>query len=80
MPKPIPFDVFTIRVYEDGYMLCVDKMRPQNAPRMRRTEADRKRQHRVNSENWRLSKEGLKRPMQTLDEVVERIRSYGGVI
>lgn len=79
MSKPIPFDVFTIKVYEDGYMLTVDKMRPANAPYTRQTAADRNRTRKVVAENGKLAEEGLQAPMQTLDEVVTRIRSYGGI-
>lgn len=79
MPKPIPFDKFTIRVYSDGYILDVDKMRPPNAPRHRHTEADRKRRRYISKENMRLAEEGMKNPPQTLDEVVAIIKSYPGM-
>lgn len=77
--KEIPFDIFTIKVFEDGYMLDVGKMRPRNAPRFRMTNADFKRQNRVGKENMKLAEEGMKKPLQTMDEVVARIRSYGGI-
>lgn len=80
MSKPIPFDKFEIKLYSDGYMLTVGKMRPRNAPRHRVTNADFDRQKRVAAENMKLAKEGMKAPMQTMDEVVARIRSYGGII
>lgn len=80
MSKPIPFDKFEIKVFADGYMLTVGKMRPRNAPRYRCTAADFKRQQYVAEENMKLSTEGLKHPMQTMDEVVARIRSYGGIV
>lgn len=78
--KPIPFDKFEIKVFADGYALTVGKMRPRNAPRWRRTSADFKRQRYVAEENMRLAEEGLKQPMQTIDEVMARIKSYGGII
>lgn len=79
MKKPIPFDKFEIKVFADGYMLTVGKMRPRNAPRYKRTKADFNRQKYVAEENLQLSREGLNQPMQTLDEVVARIKSYPGM-
>jgi hypothetical protein len=79
MSKEIPFDRFIIEAYEDGYLLQVDKMRPRNAPAYKFTQADRSRKKRSSSENLKLSEEGLKAPMQTIDEVIARIKSYGGI-
>jgi hypothetical protein len=77
--KPIPFDVFIIQAYDEGYSLQVNKMRPRNAPSFKHTKADARRIRQTAKENMRLAEESIKRPMQSIDEVVARIKSYGGV-
>lgn len=78
--RPVRFDVFEIRVYEEGLMLTVGKMRPPNAPRDRVTMADRERNFRVAEENNRLAEDALQHgAMQTMDEVMAKIKSYGRI-
>lgn len=74
--KPIPFDVFEIRVFADGYMLKVDKMRPRNAPRFKHTQADLDRRKRTSDKNWRLLHDCN---FQSLQSVFDEIRQYPGV-
>lgn len=64
------FDIFTIRQWRKGYTLEVGRARPNNAPRGRFTEADRKRKLAANRKN----REYIGRMFASLEEVLEEIK------
>lgn len=63
------FDIFTIRLWRQGYTLEVKISRPANAPRYKRTKADGKRQLAAIRQNQKLNE----RLFPTLSEVFEEI-------
>lgn len=70
-PKEPHFDIFHIRQWQQGYTLTVDIARPNNAPKCKHTEADRRRRTASSKKNYEYAIE--KRMFKSLDEVFAEI-------